>query len=218
MFRDKPTVHKVNWQRLDKSSAHHVLDHIAREVDKGLFPEISTEVKCQSLDFCKNFMLYRLTNYAAMPSFRMDFLSDGENFYYLSGSAEPIYNVNKRAPIALREDNILNYLDFFFTNVQSEDGDIYIVRDPASLPFMSSLPQEQQIELNAHHLKPSIEFDAMTDAYIIKTTLYYAGGLMTSVISVSTSGEIDFLDLKLLLSDMTHYFEVQSAEDYYVRA
>ncbi len=218
MFRDKPTVHKVNWQRLDKSAARHVLEHIATEVDRGLFPEISTEVKCQALDFCKNFMLYRITNYAAMPSFRMDFLADGDNFYYLSGAADPIYNVNKRAPIALREDNILNYLDFFFSNVKSEDGDIYVVRDPSSLPFMSSLPDAQRQELNAHHLKPAIEFDAVQDAYIVKTTMYYAGGLMTAVISVNTSGEIDFSDLQLLLSDMTHYFETRTAEDYYVSA
>jgi hypothetical protein len=206
------------WQRLDKPAALTVLSTVSAEIDPGLFPAIATEVKCQPLSFCRDFMLYRLTNLSALPAFTMDFLSNGEVFYYLSGAAEPIYRANERGPLTLREDNVMAYLDFFFTHVKSEDGDIYVVRDPAHLPFMSSLPLQQREELNAHHNQATVRYDALKDSYDVCTTLYYAGGLMRACLEVSSSGEIDFKDLSLLLSNMAPYFETRSPEDYYVRA
>lgn len=206
-----------NWQRLDKAAGQVVLSAIGSEIDPGLFPAVATEVKYQTLPYFRTFMLYRLTNYAVMPAFSMDFLSDGVVFYYLSGAAEPIYRVNERAPITLRDDNVMSYLDFFFTNVKSDDGDIYIVRDPANLPFMSSLPQQQRETLTTQHSVPKIEFDALTDSYLVFTTLYYAGGLMKAVIKVASNGEIDIQDLSLLLSDLAPYFETGTPEDYYAR-
>ncbi len=191
---------------------------LGSDIDSGLFPPIATEVKCLPLPFYRTFMLYRLTNYAALPAFTMDFLSDGNVYYYLSGAAEPLYRVNERAPIVLREDNVLAYLDFFFRNVKADDGDIYVIRDPSTLPFMGSLPAQQRAELNASHQKPSVEFDALTDSYLVFTTLYYSGGLMRAVIRVNASGEIDIQDLSLLLSDLAPYFETRSPEDYYARA
>lgn len=206
------------WQRLDKPAAAAVLNTVAAEIDPGLFPPIATEVKCQPLSFMRDFMLYRLTNLSAMPAFSMDFLSNGDVFYYLSGAAEPIYRANERGPITLREDNIMNYLDFFFTHVKSDDGDIYVVRDPAHLPFMTSLPLQQREELESHHNQASVKFDALRDCYEVCTTLYYAGGLMRACIEVSASGEIEFKDLSLLLSNMAPYFETRGPEDYYARA
>lgn len=206
-----------NWQRLDKAAGQIVLEAIGNEIDPGLFPAVATEVKCQTLPFVRTFMLYRLTNYAVMPAFSLDFLSDGVVFYYLSGAAEPIYRVNERAPITLREDSVMAYLDFFFTNVKSEDGDIYVVRDPANLPFMSSLPAQQRETLKTQHAGPKVEYDALTDSYLVFTTLYYAGGLMKAVIKVASNGEIDIQDLSLLLSDLAPYFETSSPEDYYAR-
>lgn len=217
MFQQQPD-QSGYWQRLDKPAAMAVLQTVAAEIDPGLFPPIATEVKCQPLPFIRNFMLYRLTNYSALPAFTMDFLSDGNVFYYLSGAAEPIYRACERGPISLREDNALNYLDFFFTHVKSEDGDIYVVRDPASLPMMSSLPADQRETLATHHNKANVRYDALKDCYEVSTTLYYAGGLMNASITICGNGEIEFTDLSLLLSNLAPYFESRSPEDYYARA
>lgn len=212
------TAETLNWQRLDKPAAAAALTAIGSVIDPGLFPPIATEVKCLPQPFYRTFMLYRLTNYAAMPAFTMDFLSDNSVYYYLDGAAEPIYRVNERGPISLREDNVLAYLDFFFRNVKADDSDIYLIRDPAKLPFMASLPQQQREELQAHHNAPAVVFDALEDCFKVITTLYYGGGLMRAKIKVGANGSVDIEDLALLLSDMTPYFEHKTPQDYYARA
>ena len=51
-----------------------------------LFTPVTSEAKCSRLSFFKSFLLYRLTNFSSLPTFSMDFLSDGDSFHYMDGA------------------------------------------------------------------------------------------------------------------------------------
>jgi len=91
----------MDWQRLDRSKTTEILDRISQSPDGALFSLATSEAAAKPLPLYKGFMRVRLINYATLPSFSLDFLSDGSSFYLLDGSADPIEKVYRLGVLAL---------------------------------------------------------------------------------------------------------------------
>lgn len=190
---------KPLWTRLDREQAHKVLEQLSAHKDAVVFSKDATEVSWRSLSFYTNYRLYRLVNYATMPTFSMMYLSNEEEYISIDGTAAPIYAVNGKDPIRLTEINVISYLEFFFSNVQGSEGDVFLIKDPRKMPFMDTLnPAQQQSVVNC--FKPlSVSSDSLHN-FEISGTVHYSGGLMVATIVVTKDGKMSFQNQSLLLS------------------
>lgn len=187
------------WTRLDREQALRVLEQISTQSDAIVFSPDATEVSWRTLPFYTNYRLYRLTNYATMPTFSMLYLSNDEIFITVDGTETPIYTVNDKDPIHLTELNIIPYLEFFFNNVQGSDGEIFLIKDPHKMPFMDTLTALQQQSI-VHCFRPlMISTDSLHNIEV-EGTVYYNGGLMFAKITVNPHGKISFAEHHLLLT------------------
>lgn len=188
------------WTRLNREETRDALDRLGAQRDALVFSRDTTEVSFRALPFYSRYELYRLANYATMPVFTMTYLSDGEEFIALDGTEAPIYAANEKDPIRLNEMNVVAYLDFFFSNVHGEDGDVFLIKDPRKMPFLSSLTGQQQQSV-VNNFKPlKVEHDAAPNIFRVSGTLYYGGGLMASTVLVTPQGVLSFEDQRLLLA------------------
>lgn len=177
-----------------------VLGKLSGHRDAVVFSKEATEVSWRSLPFYSNYKLYRLVNYATMPTFSMMYLSNDDEFISIDGTANPIYAVNEKDPIRLNEMNVIPYLDFFFSNVQGSEGDIFLIKDPRKMPFLESLSENQQQSV-INSFKPlKVSADADGAGYKVHGTIYYGGGLISSTIQVTADGKLAFHDQNLLLT------------------
>ena len=94
----------MQWYEIDKDKTAEMIEKVKAPDMPSLFGASSSEARCAKLPFYTNFLLYRLTNYATLPAFSMDFLSDGEQFLYLDGTSSPIYKVNALGDLILNEN------------------------------------------------------------------------------------------------------------------
>ena len=200
----------MQWHRLDKEKADKVLEATKTIGESSLFPVGMTEVKCANLPFYNQFVLYRMTNYITFPIFTMDFLSDGERFFHLNGTFEPIRRANETGNFNLNEDNILKYLNFYYENVTDEDGELYIIESPDDLPFVNSLESEQQNNIKAHHKPANINISDDETYYIVNTSLFNTGSLMNAEIRVTKEGIPTIVKQHLLLSDAIHAYAIKA--------
>ncbi len=191
----------MDWQRLDRTKTAEIIARVATARDAGLFSLPTSEAACQPLPFYRGLLLYRLTNYATLPSFSLDFLGDGISFYPLDGSSDTILQANARGALALNEQNVIDYVDFFLKNVATEDGDIYLIRNTEDLPFLDSLSIDQQLHLKRRHNAIDLAYDPENDAYMVQADLYYAGTLLKSLITVHADGRIEFSGQSMLMGD-----------------
>lgn len=58
-------------------------------------------------------------------------LAHGRNQFRLNGSCGPIHAANARIPLRLDDANVLSYLDFFCTFVQTSEGPFWVVNAAA---------------------------------------------------------------------------------------
>lgn len=200
VFGDKnKTMAEPQWKKLEREQAHRVLDQLGAQNDTVVFSRNVTEVSWRDLPFYSTYRLCRLVNYATMPTFTMLYLSNGQEYVAVDGTPGPIYAVNRKDPIALNESNIISYLEFFFVHVAGADGDVFLIKDPARLPFMDSLDPTQQQTLASCFQPLRITRDALGN-FEVPATLYYGGGLMRATILITPEGRISFHDQSLLLS------------------
>ncbi len=189
------------WTRLSPEQAHKTLDLLVARKDALVFSREYTEVATATLPFYTNYWLLRLVNYATMPTFTMTYLSDGTNFLALDGTANPIYTANEKNPIQLTEENVVAYLEFFFSNVQGSEGEALIIKDPARSAFMNTLTSDQRTQATAH-IRPVTVAKDSAGMLRVRTALYYGHELIASTIMVQGDGKMSFQDQRPLLSGL----------------
>lgn len=190
----------MDWKILDKQQSAGILEHIANVTDPNLFSKSSSEASFKPLSFYQDYMIYRITNYATLPCFSLDFLSDGESFHLLDGSNSPINLINAKGSLYLTESNIIDYVDFYLSNINGEDGDIYLIRDIDSLPFIDSLSLDQQIDLKQKHIEPTVMIDKDTGGFIIIADLFFGGTLLKAGIIVEMNGELEIKPQNMIMT------------------
>jgi len=195
----------MDWERLNRDKSADIIGKITHASDDTLFSGSSSEAVCTALPFYKSFLLYRVTNYATLPSFSLDFLGDGNTFYLLDGSPDPIFMVNSRGNLRLKYENIPDYVEFFLKYVTTEDGDIYIIKDPDNLPFLDSMSIEQQISLKQRFSPPTLDYNDQDDCFELRGDIYYGGTLLKAKITVSMDGAISFSDHAMLSHETSAY-------------
>lgn len=204
------------WHRLPREQAAEILEKIGASAESAVFSEQLTEVTWRPLPFYNGFKLFRLTNYATLPCFTMDYLGNDTSgvFYALDGLANTIYKVNEQDKVHLSESNVIEYLDFFFEEVRGPDGDIYLIKEPTDLPMLSSLPENQQQSVIDYHRPLQIDSDIMPGEFNINGTLYYDGSLISAMIRVLASGRLSIHNQTLLLQGI--HFPMSPIEHTYM--
>ena len=191
---------QTQWIRMNHEQADRVLGQLSGHKDAVVFSRDVTEVAWRGLAFYTNYHLCRLINYATMPVFTMLYLTDGKDYIQLDGTAHPIYTADEKDPLILSQENVIAYLEFFFSNVQGSEGDVFLIRDPAKMPFMESMSAAQRQSIMESFKPTSVSFDAEENVYKVSGTLHYGGSLLAATVAVAPDGKISFREQNLLLS------------------
>jgi hypothetical protein len=189
----------MNWQKLERTETAKIIQQVSTTPDGALFSKTTSEATAANLSFYRGFALVRLTNYATLPSFTLDFLSDGSNFYLLDGSADPLNKVSSRGGLILNDHNVVDYVDFFFKNVTTDEGDIYFVRTLNDLPFLDSLSIDQQIQIKKHYTDIKVAYDRENDVFLVRGVMYFAGVLLNATLTIQPDGQIEFSNHSMLM-------------------
>ncbi len=192
----------MHWQRLDRDTSVKVIDSVKSDANAGMFSAGTSEVKRARALFYKDYFIYQVTNFASLPSFSFQYLSDGTFFHYLDGTEEPIHMVNDKGALQLDRHNILAYLDFYFANVSFEEGDITLIDNPNDMPILDSLGPDAYDAVFRDHTPPLVHENNGLDSFTIESDLYNEGQLVRAKIEVSAKGRVLIKEQKMIMHEM----------------
>jgi len=159
------------WRELPLNDAIQFLDNV-RDSDHGILFEASVcKVFLHPLDFFDGYDLIRISNQYSQPFMLLDYVSNGENNYYLDGSDHAFQTLCAQKSVRLTEDNVLQYLDIYFSYVYERGNTVVYIRH-----FEDYEPSLRQHE----------------DGYfIIHTRLIYQDEIRDAIVHVHQNGQID---------------------------
>lgn len=189
----------MHWQRLDRDTTISVINNVKSEANAGMFSVGTSEVQRARLSFYKEYSVYKVTNFASLPSFTFQYLSDGTFFHHLDGTETPIYAINDKGGLDLDKNNVLEYLTFFFTSVGDEEGDVVVINNPHDMPLLDSLDPEAYDAVFNQHQPPEVHYDGGFDAYEVDVNLYKGSQLLRAKIEVNTKGRVTIKSEKMMM-------------------
>lgn len=192
----------MHWQRLDRDTSTKVIDSVKSDANAGLFSIGTSEVKRANLPFYKDYYLYKVTNFASLPSFSFEYLSDGTFFHYLDGTESPIHTVNDKGVLTLDKHNILAYLDFYFAHVSGDEGDIIVINNPHDMPLLDSLDTDAYDAVFSRHTPAEIHYDGGFDAYEIDCDMYKDSQLVRVRVEINTKGRVTLKGQKMIMHEL----------------
>lgn len=190
----------MHWQRLDRDASIKVIDSVKSDTNAGMFAIGTSEVQRGRLSFYKDYSAYKVTNYASLPSFTFEYLSDGAFFHYMDGTEEPIHTVNDKGVLTLNAQNVIDYLTFYFGHVGSDEGDIIVVNNPHDMPLLDSLDPEAYDAVFSHHNPP--EVTEKDGKLTVETDLYKDSQLVRALIEVTHKGRVSIKDQKMIMHEL----------------
>lgn len=190
----------MDWNRLDRQQSLAILEQITSAADPDLFSRHASEASFKPLSFYQDYMVYRITNYATMPSFSLDFLSDGESFHLLDGTAKAFEIVNAKGSLYLSENNVVDYVEFYLSNINTDDGDVFLIRDFDRMPLWETMDMHIQEDFKRKHEEPKVVLDEEKGNFIAVADLYFDGTLLKSAIIVENNGQIDIQPREMIMT------------------
>ena len=187
----------MNWHRLDRDKTVDMINSVKSAAEALLFSPITSEAKCTRLPFYTNHLLYRLTNYASLPTFSMDFIGDGQKFFYLDGSDNPINQINGMAGLNLTKETVIPYLNFYFLNVRLEEGEIIVLKDPQEAATIDMFDDERRENIDLQPDQAKISSDG-AGVFVVLTPIFLDGSLVDAEITVDAAGHVNVKSLGMM--------------------
>jgi hypothetical protein len=178
------------WHRLDRDKTIEMIGRVKSAAESMLFTPVTSEAKCTRLPFLKSFLLYRLTNFSSLPTFSMDFISNGETFFYMDGADTAIRQMVSMGELELTAENIIPYLNFYFCYVRLPEGEIILLKNPEEAPDIDLYDEERREALDVIPDGVEIEHDPTNGGFLVLAPALYDSSPMQVLITISKDGQV----------------------------
>ena len=178
------------WHRLDRDKTIDMIGRVKSAAEAMLFTPVTSEAKCTRLPFLKSFLLYRLTNFSSLPTFSMDFVSNGETFFYMDGADTAIRQMVSMGELELNEENIIPYLNFYYCYVRLPEGEIILLRNAEEAPQIDLYDEERRETLDVIPEGVEIERDPTNGGFLVLAPALYDSSPMQVLITISADGQV----------------------------
>lgn len=159
----------MSWEQLDTVQSKAFLDAVQDEQHKILFEPSICKLYRLALPFYDGYYLYRISNQYTIPFMQLDYLSNGEDHYYMDGSEDAFHNLNARGAISLDRKNAFHYLNLYIS---------YVYERGNSMGFEGDFDHSEVTE------------DDESDNYIVSTKMTYQNQEVKGVAEITPAGAI----------------------------
>lgn len=196
----------LNWRILPRADATRIVTAINPFLGEYALPAGSSPVRVAKLPFYENYQFYELTDIREKQPKSMFALYNPnggeESTFVLDWSNRPIYTVNEQDPINLRQDNLSDYLGFFFACVQGPYGPMTVVEKldpPADATEEVKAAVKEVLKMTPPRVT---NFDRTTGTFTVYAGMLFKDCIFKTKMEVGSNGLIQIVDHELAIGGL----------------
>ena len=190
------------FTKLELAEIATILDNLNPAFEGTTFDPVETTILAQDVSFYPGDRLLDIADYESHPPMRRFALYGPKDFTILNFSNEPIYEINQTLPIELNEENVIDYVRFFFTYVRGRHGRFIITEGVDDVNWRDDPPPSARKAIGKMLFPVELErVDEVGDFYL-KTCMVFKDNLFTSKVKIEPNGFVTLSDEELLVEDM----------------
>ncbi|MEZ5815312.1 MAG: hypothetical protein R3E13_11440 [Alphaproteobacteria bacterium] len=190
------------FTKLELDETALILDRLNPEFDGSVFDPVETTVLAQNIRFYPGFRILDIADYGTIPPLRRFVLYSADMFSILDFSNEPLYALNQKLPIDLNENNVADYIRFFFTYVRGRHGRFIITESVDDINWKEEPPPTARKAIGKMLTPVKLEKKDENGNYHLNACMVFKDSLFKSRIKVEPNGFVSLSDEELLVEDM----------------
>lgn len=190
------------FEKVELEEAALILEELNGLFDTQDFDPLETIVMTVNVPFYPGYKLADVADYAQNPVRRRYALYKPGGSLVLEFTNEPIYKLNTDLPIDLTEDNVHEYVAFFFTYVRGKHGRFLIVENVDDINWKEDPPPSARkaiskmiVPITLHEVDPKGVFH-------LQASMMFKDSLFKSQVDIDPKGFVTLKDEELLVEDM----------------
>lgn len=190
------------FKKLKDKEVAKLLDKLNPLFEGTPFEASETTIMAQATSFYKDMRYLDVADYSCVPPSRRFVLEGKGHDIVLDWSNEPIYALNKDLPITLNEDNVADYVRFFFNHVRGQNGRFLITENVDDIKWREDPPPAARKSIGKMLLPVTLREQSKSGTYHLPVTVMFKDSLFQCDVNVSPEGEVTLDNEELLVEDM----------------
>lgn len=190
------------FEKLDLAEVATILDQVNPALDAVQFDPVQTTIMAQNIPFYKGCRLLDIADYTSMPAMQRFVVHSPKKTAILDFTNGPIYKLNTEIPIKLNEDNIADYVRFFFSYVRGKHGRFLIVESVDDINWRDDPPPQARKAVGKMITPVTLKNIDDGGIYHLEACMMFKDSLFKSNVNVKPAGTVTLTDEQLLIEDM----------------
>lgn len=188
--------------KLEKKDVETLLPRFEKYFEGAHFTEKDTVILSQKSGFYPGYIFYDIADYHAVPSLHRYVVAKDDDVTVLDFTNEPLYALNKKAPLTLDDANVADYVRFFFEYVRGRDGRFIIVDSVDDIAWTEDPPAAVRKAVN-DIVEPLHAFSRdKSGAYHLLACMTFKDSLFRCKIEVQPDGTVLVYDEEMALESL----------------
>ncbi len=195
-------MHNEAYEKLELEETATILDRIGPLLEGVSFDPVESTVMAARLPFYPGCRIVDIADHRVMPPARRYVVCGPKDSTVIDFTNAPIYALNKKIPIELTEDNVADYVRFFFTFVRGRYGRFIIVESADDIAWKDDPPPAARRSIG-NMIEPLAVMRIDRDgSFHLEARIVFRNTLFKSKIAVARNGMVTVSDEEPLVEDM----------------
>ncbi len=190
------------YTKLDIDEIAVLLDALNKEVEGSTFDPLETTILAIDVPFYEGYRFLNVADHATNPPLQRFVMQkkDTMEFHFIDWRHQTIQAFNAAAPLALTEDNVFDYVRFYYSFVKAYEGRFIVCENADAIKWKEEpLAELKQIAANIKPMELTTKTD---DKFMITVFMMLKDRLFVASIVVDKSGTIDVADYEVLAQNL----------------
>jgi len=200
--RESPMFQEA-FKKLELADAATILDEVNPHLEGTPFDPVETTIMAHDVPFYPGCRFLDIADHTMNPPMRRFVIYKPGDVTVLDWTNVPIYGLNKKLPISLSDDNVADYVRFFFTYVRGRHGRFIIMENVDDINWKEEPPPAARKAIGK--MLGPVQIKDKKDGgkvYHLEARVLFKDSLFKTDIFVSQDGHVALSDEELLVEDM----------------
>ena len=195
-------MYQESFTKLELEEIATILDILNPQFEGVDFDPLETTILAHDVSYYPGYRFFDIADHTVNPPLqRFAFWKAPDDYVVLTFSNEPIYALNKSLPIVLNEDNVAEYVRFFFTHVRGRHGRFIIAENVDDINWREDPPPSARKAIG-QMIEPVTLQKSHEGSHDLVACMIFKDSLFRSKVKVDPQGFVSLSDEELLVEDM----------------
>lgn len=190
------------YTKLDIDETAQLLDHLNKSVEGSTFDPLETTILAIDIPFYPGYQFLNIADHATNPPLQRYVMQKkgAMEFHFIDWRHQTIQDFNAAAPIVLTEENVFDYVRFYYSFVKAYEGRFTVCESSDAIKWKEEpLAEVKQI---ANQIKPMEIASKTDDKFMISVYMTLKDRLFIASIIVDKNGSIGVSDYEVLAQNL----------------